>query len=60
MSWVCTYLVTVKGASSWVNVWKRGLNPRKVMATESWKKKSQQMKQITRKFQKPKMIENTS
>ena len=39
MSWVCTYLVTVKRASSLLNLWKRGLKPRKVMTTESWKKK---------------------
>ena len=38
MSWVCMYLVTVKGASSWLNVWKRGLKPRKIMTTESWEK----------------------
>ena len=39
MSWVCTYLVTVKRVSSLLNLWKRGLKPRKVMTTESWEKK---------------------
>ena len=38
-TWVYTYLVTVKRAYSWLNVWERGLKPRKVMTTESWKKK---------------------
>ena len=40
LSWVFTYLVTVKRASSWLNVWKRGLKPRKEITKESWKKES--------------------